>query len=78
MFRCAEISTLDGVVRREFSKTFPPYAGELTCTLQDMYGDGIPANNETMMKTLTFAVSPRSAVADASSTTTARKSTKKK
>jgi hypothetical protein len=64
MFRCAQISSLDGLVRREFSKTFPAYATPLNCTLEDQYGDGIPANNETMMKTISFVVSPRSVVAD--------------
>lgn len=72
-FRCAQISSLDGYVRREFSKTFPTYAGPLNCTLEDLYGDGVPANNETMLKTLSFVVSPQSVVADAASTRTTKK-----
>ena len=60
MFRCVQFPTLDGYVRREFSKTFPASAySALDCTLEDTYGDGIPANNAEMLKTLSFKVTPR-------------------
>jgi hypothetical protein len=57
MFRCAQFSSLDGYVRREFSKTFPASGySKLDCTLEDMYGDGTA--NAEMRKTLSFEVRP--------------------
>ena len=60
MFRCSTISGLDGYVARNFTKTFPSGTAytSFACTLQDMYGDGIPANNGTMLKTISFTVKP--------------------
>jgi hypothetical protein len=60
MFRCSTISGLDGYVPRTFTKTFPSgtaYA-KFDCTLADLYGDGIPANNGEMLKTISFQVTP--------------------
>jgi hypothetical protein len=57
MFRCAQFSSLDGYVRREFSKTFPASGySKLDCTLEDMYGDGTA--NAEMRNTLSFEVRP--------------------
>ena len=59
MFRCVQFPALDGYVRREFSKTFPQSGySKLDCTLEDLYGDGIPANNAEMLKTLSFTINP--------------------
>ncbi len=60
MFRCSTVSGLDGLVRRTFTKTFPSNTAhtKFECTLEDMYGDGIPANNAEMMKTISFTVYP--------------------
>jgi hypothetical protein len=60
MFRCSTISGLDGLVRRTFTKTFPSGTAytKFECTLADQYGDGIPANNAEMMKTISFTVYP--------------------
>jgi hypothetical protein len=60
MFRCSTISGLDGYVRRTFTKTFPSGTAytKFDCTLADQYGDGIPANNPEMMKTISFEVRP--------------------
>jgi hypothetical protein len=58
MFRCAQFSTLNGYVMRNFTKTFPPngYSG-LDCTVEDLYGDGT-ANPEYLHKTISFKVYP--------------------
>ena len=57
MFRCAQFSSLDGYVRREFSKTFPASGySKLDCTLEDMYGDGTA--NAEMRNTISFEVRP--------------------
>lgn len=60
MFRCSTISGLDGYVARNFTKTFPSGTAytSFACTLADQYGDGIPANNAEMMKTISFTVRP--------------------
>jgi hypothetical protein len=60
MFRCSTISGLDGYVARNFTKTFPSGTAytKFDCTLQDLYGDGIPANNGEMLKTISFQVTP--------------------
>jgi hypothetical protein len=66
MFRCSTISGLDGYVGRNFTKTFPSGTAytKFACTLADQYGDGIPANNAEMLKTISFTVEPRATVAD--------------
>ena len=57
MFRCAQFSSLDGYVRREFSKTFPASGySKLDCTLEDTYGDGTA--NAEMRNTISFEVRP--------------------
>ena len=60
MFRCSTISGLDGYVARTFTKTFPSGTAytSFACTLADLYGDGIVANNPTMLKTISFTVTP--------------------
>ena len=60
MFRCSTISGLDGYVARTFTKTFPSGTAytSFACTLADLYGDGIVANNPTMLKTISFTVRP--------------------
>jgi hypothetical protein len=60
MFRCSTISGLDGYVARNFTKTFPSGTAynKFECTLADQYGDGIPANNGEMMKTISFTAYP--------------------
>jgi hypothetical protein len=61
MFRCSTISGLDGYVARNFTKTFPSGTAytKFECTLADQYGDGIPANNGVMLKTISFTATPR-------------------
>jgi hypothetical protein len=51
---------LDGYVARTFTKTFPSGTAytSFACTLADLYGDGIVANNPTMLKTISFTVTP--------------------
>jgi hypothetical protein len=57
MFRCTQFPSLDGYVRREFSKTFPASGySKLDCTLEDTYGDG--TGNAEMRKTVTFTINP--------------------
>jgi hypothetical protein len=60
MFRCSTISGLDGYVPRNFTKTFPSGTAytKFECTLADQYGDGIPANNGEMLKTISFTAYP--------------------
>lgn len=59
MFRCAQFSSLDGYVPRNFTKTFPASAySELDCTVEDLYGDGT-ANQDYLYKSISFQVSPR-------------------
>lgn len=59
MFRCAQFSSLNGYVPRNFTKTFPVSAySALDCTVEDLYGDGT-ANPEYLYKTISFQVSPR-------------------
>ena len=59
MFRCAEMPR-DGYVGREFTKQWASNGySKLNCTLADLYGDGNPANNAEMMKTISFQVTPK-------------------
>jgi hypothetical protein len=59
MFRCAQFSSLDGYVPRNFTKTFPASAySALDCTVEDMYGDGT-ANPEYLYKKISFQVQPK-------------------
>lgn len=59
MFRCVEMPK-DGYVAREFTKKWSSNGySKLNCTLADLYGDGNPANNAEMMKTLSFTITPR-------------------
>lgn len=53
MFRCAEASSLNGYVAKNFTKTFPQTAyTKYNCTLQDMSGDILA----TDAKTISFTV----------------------
>lgn len=59
MFRCAQMPK-DGYTGRTFSKQWSANGySALDCTLQDLWGDGVPANNDTMMKTISFQITPR-------------------
>jgi hypothetical protein len=59
MFRCAQFSSLDGYVPRNFTKTFPVSAySALDCTVEDLYGDGT-ANPDYLYKIISFQVSPK-------------------
>jgi hypothetical protein len=59
MFRCVQMPK-DGYVARTFSKQWSANGySKLDCTLADLYGDGIPANNAEMMKTISFQITPR-------------------
>lgn len=59
MFRCVQMPK-DGYTGREFTKQWSVNGySALDCTLQDLWGDGIPANNATMMKTVSFQIKPR-------------------
>jgi hypothetical protein len=59
MFRCVQMPR-DGYTARTFSKTWAANGyGELNCSLADLYGDGVPANNAEMMKTVEFTIQPR-------------------
>jgi hypothetical protein len=59
MFRCAQFSSLDGYVPRNFTKTFPQSAySALDCTVEDLYGDGT-ANPDYLYKTISFQVTPK-------------------
>ena len=58
MFRCVQMPK-DGYTGRVFTKQWAAngYTG-LDCTLEDLYGDGIPANAD-MKKKLSFRITPR-------------------
>ena len=59
MFRCVQMPK-DGYTGRTFSKQWSANGySKLDCTLQDLWGDGNPANNDTMMKTISFQITPR-------------------
>lgn len=59
MFRCVQMPK-DGYTARTFTKQWSANGyGKLDCTLQDLYGDGIPANNAEMQKTISFQITPR-------------------
>ena len=59
MFRCAQMPR-DGYVGREFTKQWAANGyGQLDCTLEDLYGDGNPANNAEMLKTISFTITPK-------------------
>jgi hypothetical protein len=59
MFRCAQFSSLDGYVPRNFTKTLPASAySALDCTVEDLYGDGT-ANTDYLYKKISFQVTPR-------------------
>ena len=59
MFRCVQMPK-DGYTGRTFSKQWSVNGyGALDCTLEDLWGDGVPANNDTMMKTISFQITPR-------------------
>ena len=59
MFRCVQMPK-DGYTGRTFSKQWSANGyGKLDCTLEDLWGDGVPANNDTMMKTISFQITPR-------------------
>lgn len=59
MFRCVQMPK-DGYVSRTFSKQWSANGySKLDCTLEDLYGDGIPANNAEMMKTINFTITPK-------------------
>jgi hypothetical protein len=59
MFRCVQMPK-DGYTGREFTKQWSVNGyGGLDCTLQDLWGDGVPANNAEMMKTVSFQIHPR-------------------
>ena len=58
-FRCSQMPR-DGYVGRTFSKQWAVNGyGRLDCTLEDMFGDGIPANNAEMKKTISFQIIPK-------------------
>lgn len=59
MFRCVQMPK-DGYTYREFTKQWSVngYAA-LDCTLEDLWGDGIPANNAEMRKTVSFQIKPK-------------------
>lgn len=59
MFRCAQFSSLNGYVPRNFTKTFPASAySALDCTVEDLYGDGT-ANPDYLHKIISFQVQPK-------------------
>ena len=59
MFRCAQFSSLNGYVPRNFTKTFPVSAySALDCTVEDLYGDGT-ANPDYLHKIISFQVTPK-------------------
>jgi hypothetical protein len=54
MFRCAESSSLNGYVGKNFTKTFPVTAyAKYNCTLQDVSGD---LGDQSLSKTISFTV----------------------
>ena len=56
MFRCAEASSVNGYVPKNFTKTFPNTAyARFNCTLQDVSGDILAAD----AKTISFTVENR-------------------